>query len=226
MNTLPNGVKTPTGSDLVEPRKLLADLADSFSDALGGLGTGKRQPRTFRVENQTEKTALAGLTTLQDGDRCFVADTAWWEQYVGTSWKLWQTTKAIAWPIAHTGLTVGNGVSNFSYMVNGDEATLTGSFVFGSSSAFTTNAGTLVLPFPLAYATQYTVLGNISVNQNDAYFYLGLAIANTTLGTSAARLLIDSSTANGILVPLGASAPTAWAAGSTLGINLRWRRTV
>ncbi|GAB2699437.1 hypothetical protein BKA24_001800 [Microbacterium marinum] len=223
MITLPNGVKVPDGSDLADPQILLGDVARSISDALGGLGTGKRQPHLYAVANQTEKTALASLTTLQDGDRVFVADTGWWELRSGGAWIVWETMQAVAWPFAHTGVSPGNGTGAFSYFLRGDLVHLSGSFRFGSTTSVTTSSGALALPFVHADGTTTPlVLGTCSAQSGGALFWQGVVVGQS--GTASGAMRFDVGAASGVLAALSATAPRAWGSGDILSFDIRWRR--
>lgn len=231
MITLPNGIKIPDGDDTLDPEAMLGEIATSFSDAIGGLGIGKRQPRTFRVADQTEKAGLAALTTPTTGDRVFVEDTAWWEIYLSGAWKVWLTTKPVSWPIAHTGLTPGNGSSALSYSVCGDLVSLTGVFVWGSSSSWTTSTGRLILPFAIATqgttSTRHYMLGDASYSNGATVFRQGLVLADPAVSASAASINFQPD--SGVtLSPVSSTSPTsgAWASGAVLGLNLKWRRAI
>lgn len=231
MITLANGVKHPDGSDQIDPEILLGEIAHSFSNALGGLGAGKRQPRTYRVADQTEKAALSGLTTLATGDRVYVEDTGWWEIYLSGAWKVWQTTRPVAWTIAHTGLTPGNGTSALSYSVDGDMVSLTGVFIFGSTSAWSGSTGRLILPFAIATqgnaSNRHYLLGDASYSNGATSFRQGLVLADPTVSASAASISFQPDS-GATLSLVSSTIPTtgAWASGAVLGLNLRWRRAI
>lgn len=232
MNTLPNGVQTPTSDDLADLQALLTTLGNSFSDALGGLGSGKRQPRRYRVANQTEKAGLSALTSLQDGDMCFVADTGWWELYLGSlaAWRSWETTRAVPWTISHTGLTPGSGLSTLAYSLSGDIVTITGSFRLGSTSAWTTSSGYLVLPFSVdnygSTSSNFIALGECSMTVDASNFWQGMVMSDTSTADNRAYLLFDNGATGGRVTPVSASNPSNWTAGNVLGLNIRYRRKI
>lgn len=227
MNTLGNGVKLPTGLDLVDPQALLAALANSFSDAIGGLGTGKRQPRRFRVANQVEKNGLAALTTLVEGDEVYLEDSQWWEIRRNNAWTIWRTLKPVPWPLAHTGINVQNGIDSFAYMVTGDLIHLQGALQIGSST--TVAGGSLILPFAQPGGNNTRLLGNCSKTNYSASTgvtgaeYLGVVRSSST---TAATLLFNTGATTGVLTALAANVPISWSAGDFLGLDLRYRRAV
>lgn len=224
MITLPNGVKVPDGNDFVDPVTLLPELARSFSDALGGLGVGKRQPRVFAVANQTEKASLPSLTTLIDGDQVYVADTEWWERRVDGDWKLWQTTKGIPWPFAHTSVVTGSGVSNFTYSVYGDIVTLTGQFQLLGGSSVNSNgsSGRLILPFPAATSGLASVLGSCSAHDLSTGGFGGGLVVGSVSNASQALVMFDVGGSG--MSALHTSVPFTWAGGDYIGLNLRYKR--
>lgn len=228
MLTLANGVKVPDGTDKVDPVTLLGDMARSFSDALGGLGTGKRQPRSYTVANQTEKANLPTLTTLINGDQVFVEDTAWWELYDGSAWKVWQTTKAVEWPFAHTGVQVGNGTSRFFYTVAGDLITLTGSLqLLSTSNVVGGSSSRLILPFPMWINGAISQVGTCQAFDfsTGAYWTGSVIGVPPDSGTTAqnAMTMFDTGTTAG-LQHLSPSLPIPWTAGDVFSLNLRYRR--
>lgn len=228
MQTLANGVKVPDGTDKVDPTLLLGDLARSFSDALGGLGSGKRQPRTYTVSNQTEKDSLATTTALINGDQVFVEDTAWFELYDGSAWKVWMTTKAIDWPFAHTGVAVGNSLGRFSYTVMGDMITLTGSLVLGSTGQITGGPSSrLILPFPMWINGAISQVGTCQAyDLSTGAYWTGSVIGvapNSGNIAQQAMTMFDANNATGLQY-LSSTIPISWAAPDVLSLNLRYRR--
>lgn len=82
-----NGIPTVEDTDIVAPLEGLMNLSfDAVSDSIGGLGTYKRQPITFTVANSTEKSALAGLTTLIAGDMADQVDNGILYRWTGSAW--------------------------------------------------------------------------------------------------------------------------------------------
>lgn len=226
MITLPNGVKVPDAQDLVDPAKLMQDVAKSFSDAIGGLGVGKRQPKSYTVANQTEKTDLATTTPPINGDEVFVEDTAWWEMYDGAAWKVVRTTRPIAWPLAHTGINNGNGASNFFYSVSGDMITLAGSFTLGSSTTMPAGVSSahLVLPFPTWINGSVSIIGTCSAyDASTGNHYSGAVVGTGTSPFTQAATMFDTAT-TAALAYLQSDQPFVWAAPDVLSLNLRWRR--
>jgi len=228
MQTLANGVKIPDSADLVDPVAMLSELSKSYSDAIGGLGAGKRQPRVYSVATQTEKNGLATLAGLAKGDQVFVEDTAWWEIYDGSAWSIWLTTKAIDWPLAHTGIQVGNGTARFSYSVNGDLITLTGSLLVGSSTTMNGGASArLILPFPMWINGSVSQVGTCQAYKYQGAYWtgsvVGVASANSSVPATQAMTMFDQASAAG-LGYLSGTLPFAWAAGDVFSLNLRYRR--
>jgi len=226
MQTLPNGVKVPDGTDIVDPLVLLPEMARSFSDALGGLGVGKRQPRMYSVSNQTEKASLATLTGLANGDQVYLEDTSWWEIYDAGAWKVWMTAKPVPWPFAHTGISVGNGISNFAYSVYGDLITLNGQFTFGSSTSISGagNNGRLVLPFPQWLNGASSIVGTCAaIDWSAGNHYSGSVIGTAVAPNNLAMVMFDNYSTAGMGV-VASSHPHAWAASDVLSLNIRYRR--
>ena len=221
MNPLPNGVKVPTGSDFVSPQDLLTELANSFSDAIGGLGVGKRQPRRFGVANQSEKDALAGATSLIDGDEVFVADTAWWELRIGGAWVVNRTTRAVAWPFAHTGIDPGTSPSAFTYTLDGERVRLRGSMTFTTAPTITAG-GALVLPFARSSSAITGIIGSCSCQFGSLNSFPGYVMG---IGATTAKIMFlgDGSS---WLRELTSTVPTSWGAGASLTLDLTWKRAL
>ena len=233
MPTLPNGVATPLVTDSADPVSMLTTVANGFSDAIGGLGSGKRQPRMLSVANQVEKTALTSLMTAVSGDQVFVQDTAWFEMFLSGVWKVVKTTSIVSYSPSFVGIIPGNGVSTFSYSLDGDIVSFRGNFVFGSTTTFTGAATGIYLPFACNYVTTGTaevVLGTaMMLNPDNSYVYQGIAKVHTdgsgaTLTNLAATLWFDINWDPGNLTPTVASSPYAIGAGSQFSVDLRYVR--
>lgn len=233
MATLANGIVIPASSGPADPVALLTLVANGFSDSIGGLGTGKRQPRRYSVANQTEKGTIAGLTTLAEGDQVYLIDTKWWETYYTTGgWKVTKTTVAITMPLAATGIVQGAGsVANFTYSVDGDMVWLRGIFTMDGATTFPITGGSIILPFIPAYAigvTSTVVIGTALAQRTSTQaFYQGVVtVIVYTSGTAQNYALInfDNGLANGVMSPLSSSSPFAWGAGDQFSLDIRYRR--
>lgn len=235
--TLSNGVVVPTTGDLVDPVALLGAMATGFSNALGGLGAGVRQPLLFKVATQGDKTTLASQITLMNGDQAFLEDTKWFEQYNGSAWKVIKTTVPIAFAFASGYITVSTGTSNCTYSIDGDLVTVRGSFTFVSSSSFPTNVGGLgmTLPFPAANVTSGTAmvtLGTIVFRRGSTgSVWTGPVILNGSSVLAAASNLyvdarVDTAAVGGALSIPGGTVPfgSGWVAGDSLSFEFRYRK--
>lgn len=232
MPTLPNGIVTPLGTDSADPIAVMTLVANGFSDALGGLGIGKRQPRLYTVTDQTAKAALAGAVTLTVGDQAYLEDSKWFEMFTAAGWKITRTTVAVPFIPATSGFLPGNGVSNFAYSLSGDVCTVRGYFTFGSTTAFTSGLSGFYLPFACNYVTTGSanvVVGSVLATKSGGGFYQGIAKnLNDTSGASAVNMLasiyFDMNMAAGSLNPFLQGAPFTWAAGDQISVDIRFRR--
>lgn len=159
---LANGLWLPGQGEPMEWHTLGTVLGASASDSIGGLGSGKRQPITFRAANPTERDALSGLASsagvpLVDGDQCYTASEraiyAWGEN----GWSLSHTFSPVTWTpdwatnpdgIWSNNVTIGDGSQQWTYMVAGDLVDVVGIITCGSTTSFPAAAG---VPFPLPY---------------------------------------------------------------------------
>lgn len=244
MPTLPNGVVTPNVTDSADPVAMLTQVANGFSNAIGGLGTGKRQPKTYTCADQAAKTALATLTTLTAGDTAFITLTGTYETYTGTAWKVTKTTIPIAWDFnaaCVTGQYVANG-GTFSYMLDGDMVTLRGTYYWDNNLVSWTGSGLqMALPLPCGTITDSSY-GTVPVAVGTAFFrqnysgtsyptYIGAAYINASAvtgytGNATLLLSFDTGATSAVLSPMTNNIPvTNWTpyTGSAISIDIRYR---
>lgn len=248
MPTLSNLVRTPTTAASADPVALLTDLANGFSDAIGGLGTGKRQPRRFHVAFPTQKTSLASLITLQNGDECFTNSTQSWDTYINGVWKLTKTLRPVTWPFAATNISGSTSAgSSFSYDVDGDMVSLRGTLTYANGLTWTGSGLGMALPFPCGTITSgsipaaYTHVGTVVVRDanNSPYpMWIGAAYikASATVGGADNSTLLvsmemgsasgDPAANFGTLYPISRYVPinTGILAGCTISIDIHYRR--
>ena len=216
----PSGIWVPAPTDPVEFHIAAGIIAASASDAIGGLGSAKRQPRLFGVATQAEKIGMEDYTTLPflAGDRVFVAENAWWETFTAAGWVVTESTVATAFTPAWdtTLFTPGNGVNTFFYWVRDTQIIVQGNFRFGSTSSFPT-AGSV--PFPLPFpALAGSVSGGVGVcsasDANSSNWY-GTVIAKDYSTNGFKRVVAylyfnAASSYQGIRSPMTKNTPFDW----------------
>ena len=164
----PSGIWVPASSEPVETHIVSGVVAASASDALGGLGSGKRQPIKFVAANQSEKASVALLhaSWLVSGDTVFLLDSLWWETFNGSAWVVTKTLVPIPYTPSWLNLSVGNGTNLFAYWVDGDQVTVQGVFFFGTTTTLGSGQTYIPLPLPSAAAIHQQV-GVCTANDHD-----------------------------------------------------------
>lgn len=227
--TLDNGVVIPVGTDPVQMATALAAMAHSFSDAIGGLGTGARQPRRFRTANQTTKTDLAAVIDPIPGDEVFVEDTEWWERYDGIStpggWSIYQTTK----PIPYDGFpssALGSGGSQYcSYELTGDLVTAWGYLACGAGGTLN---GQIILPF-MQGAAGITgggaqTIGTCHAGRAGAGPWHGMVINTASSTVTTATLWFDAGATDGRMSQMSNSLLGTFTLGDNISFQIQYQR--
>ena len=222
----PSGIWVPGTSDPVEFHVAASVMAVSASDAIGGLGVGKRQPLLFGAANQSEKLSGSQLFTI--GDRIYIAATDWFETYTATGWVVTDTNTAIPFTPDLSGgfLLPGNGINRFVYWIKGPVVTVQGNFTLAANSSFY-NENPTEFPLPIRAIMGGVTQGAVGIcqatNGAGTQFY-GEMLAKVGTDTYGyTRTMIYPYFKNplhdgGVRVGLAASTPFVW---STTGANSR-----
>jgi len=153
----------PLGDDPIELSATVNTMAASASDALGGLGEYKRQPREFRVATQAEKMALSTLTKLVVGDTVQVGSSII-EEFTPTGWALKSTPQSIPFAVDWAGSSIQPGAStpeSFRYSVEDDIVTVFGTIVGNGSDPYFLTADRHFIRPPLPIAVDGSNVGVI-----------------------------------------------------------------
>lgn len=228
--TLANGVYVPDTGDSATLQTMLGTVANSFSDALGGLGSGKRQPRQYRVADLTALNGLAALTTLATGDRTYRESDKTWHRWNGTAWVLARTEEGVAWTMplgGATGLDVGEWNSFLRYWLEDDVCLIRGTAVCLTSGAV---SGPMMLELPFVMdnvGAAHNVIGTVSVRDNSvSAIYQGIAVVTNTALPGGALLYFDTGAGGGALTRGNAGSPFTWAVDDSLSFDLSYKRVM
>jgi hypothetical protein len=153
--TLPNGVVIYDAADNLTPvHTTLAVLAGSLSDAIGGSGSGVRQPQIFTVADATARgnlsTTIAPLT-LTEGDIADQRDTDVLYRWSGSAWVPTPRNP-------HAEYTYSVSVANAASAVVGTLTLVAGSSSSDVGSFFTTGSGTITVTRAGTYSVTMTTV--------------------------------------------------------------------
>lgn len=216
----PSGIWVPGTTDPVEFHITASIMAVSGSDAIGGLGVGKRQPRLYSVADQAGKTSSTQMFAV--GDRLYVAATDWVETYTAAGWVVTDTLTAVPFTPDWSGgfLLPGDGVNRFVYWVKGSEVTVQGNFTLAANSSFY-NENPTEIPLPIPAIMQGVTQGAVGIcqatNGAGTQFYgeMLAQVGKDTYGRTRTMIypyFKNPSHAGGVRVGLAASTPFVWSA--------------